>query len=116
MGARYVAFTIADDGSLHDKRVWAEVPGRGPDGCTLDADGAIWVADAGGGGCFRVAEGGEVLDHVEASQPVFACALGGPERRTLHLITAPGFGSDRAGQGEGKVEVVDVDVPGAGWP
>jgi sugar lactone lactonase YvrE len=116
MGARYLAFTIADDGTLHDQRVWAEVPGRGPDGCALDADGAIWRADAGGGGCFRIAEGGEVLDHVEASQPVFACALGGPDRRTLHLVTAPSFGSGRAGQGEGKVEVVEVDVPGAGWP
>ena len=116
MGARYLAFTIDDDGSLHDRRVWAEVPGRGPDGCALDAEGAIWMADAGGGGCFRVAEGGEILDHVVASQPVYACALGGPDRRTLHLITAPGFGGDRAGQGDGKVEVVDVDVPGAGWP
>jgi sugar lactone lactonase YvrE len=116
MGARYLAFTIADDGSLHDQRVWAEVPGRGPDGCALDAEGAIWMADAGGAGCFRVAEGGEILDQVVASQPVYACALGGDDRRTLHLITAPNFGSDRAGQGSGKVEVVEVDVPGAGWP
>ncbi len=116
MGARYTAFAIADDGSLHDRRVWAEVPGRGPDGCALDADGAIWMADAGGAGCFRLAEGGEVLDHVEASQPVFACALGGPERRTPHLITAPGFGRHRTKASDGRIAVVDVEVPGAGWP
>jgi sugar lactone lactonase YvrE len=114
MGQRYTAFTIADDGSLTDRRVWAEVPGRAPDGCALDAEGAIWMADAGGGGCFRIAEGGEVLDHVEASQPVFACALGGDDGRTLFLVTAPAFGEAIcAGQGLGKVEVVEVPVPAA---
>jgi sugar lactone lactonase YvrE len=117
MGARYRAFTITDDGSLADERVWAEVPGKGPDGCALDADGAIWMADAFGAGCFRVVEGGEILDAVVASQPTFACALGGPERRTLYLITAPGFGEEKAaGKGLGRIETVEVDVPGAGWP
>jgi sugar lactone lactonase YvrE len=117
MGARYRAFAIAEDGSLTDERVWAEVPGKGPDGCALDADGAIWMADAFGAGCFRVAEGGEILDSVVASQPVFACALGGPDRRTLYLITALGFGEEvAAGKGLGRIEVVEVDVPGAGWP
>jgi len=116
MGQRYTAFTIGDDGTLGDRRTWAEVPGKGPDGCALDADGAIWMADAFGAGCFRVAEGGEILDTVVASQPVFACALGGPERRTLHLVTAPSFGDAAAGSGAGRIEVVDVDVPGAGWP
>ena len=117
MGACYTAFTIQEDGTLTDRRTWAEVPGRAPDGCTLDAEGAIWMADAGGGGCFRIAEGGEVLDHVEAGQKVFACALGGDDGRTLFLVTAPAFGEAvSAGKGLGKVEVVEVDVPGAGWP
>jgi sugar lactone lactonase YvrE len=117
MGGRYTAFSIRDDGTLADRRVWAKVPDRAPDGCALDAEGAIWMADAAGGGCFRVAEGGEILHHVEASQPVFACALGGPQRRTLHLVTAPAFGEAVcAGLGLGKVEAIEVDVPGAGWP
>lgn len=117
MGARYSAFAIHDDGTLGGRRVWAEVPGRGPDGCALDAEGAIWMADAFGAGCVRVAEGGAILEVVEASQPVFACALGGPEGRTLHLITAAGFGDTVAkGTGLGKIEVTEVDVPGAGWP
>jgi sugar lactone lactonase YvrE len=116
-GARYTAFTIDDDGTLADRRVWAEIPGKGPDGCALDADGAIWMADAFGSGCLRVAAGGEILDTVTASQPVFACALGGPDRRTLYLITAPGFGSAQvAGKGLGRIEAVEVDVPGAGFP
>lgn len=116
MGRRYTAFAILADATLTDRRVWAEVPGKGPDGCALDADGAIWMADAFGAGCFRVAEGGEILSQVTASQPVFACTLGGPDRRTLYLVTAPGFGREFAGKGAGRIEAVDVDVPGAGWP
>jgi sugar lactone lactonase YvrE len=116
MGHRYTAFTIGDDARLSDRRVWAEVPGKGPDGCALDAEGAIWMADAFGAGCFRLAAGGEILDQVAASQPVFACALGGPDRRTLYLITAPAFGDAQAGAGRGRIEVADVEVPGAGWP
>jgi sugar lactone lactonase YvrE len=117
MGARYTAFPIHDDGTLGERRLWAQLDGLGPDGCTLDAEGAIWMADAGGGGCFRVAEGGEVLDQVVASQTVFACTLGGPDRRSLFLLTAPKFGERHcAGKGLGAIEVTTVDVPGAGWP
>jgi sugar lactone lactonase YvrE len=117
MAARYTAFTIAPDGTLEDRRVWAEVPGHGPDGCALDAEGAIWMADAFGGGCLRIARGGEVLETVTASQPVFACALGGDDRRTLFLVTAPGFGEAvAAGKGQGRIEAAGVDVPGAGLP
>jgi len=118
MGRRYSAFTIRDDGTLGDRRVWAEVPGMAPDGCALDAEGAIWMADAiGAGQCHRVTEGGEIVATVTATQPVFACALGGPERRTLHLITAPSHGEEIcAARALGRIETVEVDVPGAGWP
>ena len=117
MGARYVAFTIRDDATLTDRRTWAEVPGMAPDGCALDGEGASWMADAVGSGCVRVADGGEVLDRVTASQRVFACALGGDDRRTLCLVAAPGFGEELCtGKGAGRIETVCVDVPGAGWP
>lgn len=118
MGRQYTAFTIHDDGTLSGRRVWAEVPGKAPDGCALDADGGIWMADAiGGGGCHRVTEGGEITHVVTAGQPVLACALGGPDRRTLFLVTAPAHGEDVcAGKGLGRIETVGVDVPGAGWP
>jgi len=110
-------FTVNDDATLTDRRVWAELPGMGPDGCALDADGAIWMADAFGAGCVRIKEGGEVLETVVASQPVFACALGGADRTTLYMLTAPGFGQDKAaGKEQGRVEAVQVDAPGVGWP
>ena len=116
MGARYRAWTIADDGTLHDERLWADLAGKFPDGCALDADGGIWMADAAGSGCHRVVEGGEITHSVVASQPVFACALGGDDRRTLFLITAPAFGEAQRGVGAGRIETVTVDTPGAGHP
>ncbi|MCU1397720.1 MAG: gluconolactonase, partial [Acidimicrobiales bacterium] len=71
--SRYTAFTIAEDGTLSDRRAWAELDGgKAPDGCCLDAEGAIWMADAyGGGGCHRVGEGGRWLDFAQASQTVY---------------------------------------------
>ena len=51
MGGGYLAFTIEADATLSDRRVWAEVPGMAPDGCALDAEGGIWMADAAGSGC-----------------------------------------------------------------
>jgi len=117
MGRRYTAFTIGGDATLAHRRVWAEVDGCAPDGCALDADDAIWMADAFGGGCLRITEGGEIVDRVIASQPVFACALGGADRRTLYMITAPAFGEEECkGKGLGTIEAAAVDVPGAGWP
>lgn len=116
MGRRYTAFTIADDATLTDHRIWADTPDLAPDGCALDADGAIWVA-AMGSGCVRILEGGEVTHRVTASQGVFACALGGEDRRTLFMVTATTFGEEAcAGKGLGRIETVRVDVPGAGFP
>ena len=59
--ARFTAFTIQPDGTLTDRRVWAQVqpspePGDtetmlgavtfAPDGCALDAEEHIWAANA----------------------------------------------------------------------
>ena len=116
---RLTAFTIADDGSLHDRREWARVRGAVPDGICLDAEGAIWLASPISHQVLRVAEGGEVLDEVRTNderQP-FACMLGGPDRRTLYVCTAidsepVGARAARAG----RIEAIDVAVPGAGLP
>jgi len=113
------AFSIAGDGSLHDRREWAKVRGAVPDGICLDAEGAVWMASPISHQVLRVAEGGEVLDEVRTSderQP-FACMLGGADRRTLFVCTA--FTSEpqaaRAARA-GRIEAVDVAVPGAGLP
>src|SRR5215467_1124815 len=53
---------VEADGGLANRRTWASLPGRFPDGICLDAVGAVWLADARGRACLRVAEGGEILD------------------------------------------------------
>ncbi len=110
-GARYTAFTIDAGGGLTAPRTWADVPGTTPDGCTLDADGAIWFADARGRQVVRVAEGGDVLAHLPTPDPTFACMLGGTDGRTLFVLTAAGAHPDVvAGRGTGRLLARRVDV------
>ena len=115
-GRRLTAFRIEADGSLAPGRSFADLPDRSPDGICLDAEGAVWVADATGSACVRVREGGEVTDVIDTGRGCFACMLGGPDRRTLFLLTADGFSGAAMRARTGAVETVEVDVPGAGWP
>src|SRR5439155_15640793 len=77
--ARLTAFDIAADGSLANRRVWADLGDGAPDGICLDAEGAIWYADVPNKRCVRVREGGRVLQTVQLDLGCFACALGGSE-------------------------------------
>jgi sugar lactone lactonase YvrE len=116
MGRKLTAWDIRDDGTLANRRTFAETPGRAPDGIALDADGGIWMADAQGDACVRVLEGGEVTDVIPTGRGCFACALGGPDRRTLFLLTGEGFSGDAMRRKTGAIETVEVQIPGAGWP
>ncbi|MEO1063361.1 MAG: SMP-30/gluconolactonase/LRE family protein [Actinomycetota bacterium] len=117
MGSDLVAFTIGADGSLSDRRVWADLGELVPDGICLDAEGAVWFADPRVGGVHRVAEGGELLQTVDTDRPAFACMLGGDERRTLFALTSASSHPDAAPEARSaRVEAVEVDVPGAGLP
>jgi sugar lactone lactonase YvrE len=114
---RLTAFDISTDGSLSNRRVWADLGRRVPDGICLDGDGAIWVANPSTNECFRVAEGGEILDIIETDNRCFACMLGGPDRRTLFMLTSRhSLAVEAAVRRSGNVLVADVEVPGAGLP
>ena len=116
-GAGYEAFTIREDATLGERRRWADVPGMAPDGCALDAEGAIWFADALGSRVVRVREGGEILEQVATPMPTFACMLGGDDGRTLFVLCAPSSRPDEvAGRAAGAIYVATVDVPHAGRP
>ena len=117
-GNRLTAFDIAPDGSLTNRRVWADLNGGYPDGICLDAEGAVWYADVPNKRCVRVREGGEVLQTVEVDRGCFACILGGEDTRTLFIVCATWGGAEGMGQGQrtGQVLSVEVAVPGAGWP
>ena len=115
---RLSAFNIEPDGSLTGRRVWAQLGEHVfPDGICLDTENAIWVADVSGNEVIRVREGGEVTDRVEVSTRGVACMLGGPDRRTLFVMTAGSSQVDEAkAKLSGRVEIVKVAVPGAGLP
>ena len=125
--ARLTAFDIDADGGLSNRRVFAE--GVGPDGICLDAEGAVWT---GAGvrewnAVVRVAEGGRRLERIELGEnrAPFALMLGGPDRRTLFILTAEWRMEDGAGRNlerlnngprTGEIVALPVSVPGAGRP
>jgi sugar lactone lactonase YvrE len=112
--SRLTAFDIRPDGTLSGRRVWAKLEDNLlPDGICLDAEGAIWTALAYRPEVIRVKRGGEVTHRISLSGKAFACMLGGTDRRTLFILTVdPNSGVRTAGQ----LEVVEVQVPGAGLP
>lgn len=119
MAFRLTAFDIADDGTLSNRRTWAQLDFVATDGMCLDADGQIWLANAmpGVNSCLRVREGGDITDSVTTSQTSFACMLGGDDGRSLYIHTAPS--SDRfhiADRTDGRIEVARVSAPRAGRP
>lgn len=111
------AFDIAADGSLSNRRVWAPLGNRPPDGICLDADGQVWVANPLAHEVFRVKEGGEVTEVVETTQPCFACMLGGDDGKTLFALTAASSEETVAGGSRtGKIETYRASSPRAGRP
>ncbi|MBW2337760.1 MAG: SMP-30/gluconolactonase/LRE family protein, partial [Deltaproteobacteria bacterium] len=111
------AFDLEQDGSLTNRRIWANLEGVFPDGICLDAEGAIWVAAPHPGEVMRVLKSGEITHRVNVSTRPYACMLGGDDRCTLFVCTAGSAIPDevRAAPG-GKIETIKVDVPGAGLP
>lgn len=114
---RLTAFDVGDDGSLSNRRVWAQLEGVASDGICLDAEGAIWVANAAGHSVQRVFEGGRIERTISVGElTAYACMLGGPERKTLFICTCSGSGADVAQKTDGRIETINVDVAGAGLP
>ncbi|MFI5612095.1 SMP-30/gluconolactonase/LRE family protein [Amycolatopsis sp. NPDC051903] len=129
---RVTAFDVTGDGSLTNRRTWAtfgEQPTArtqdalfpqvtvAPDGCCLDADGALWIADAIGNRALRVHEGGAIADEIPAGTGIFACTLGGTDGDTLFLCAAPDFHEEaRKNAREGKLLATRVESPRAGRP
>ena len=131
-GNRITAFDIGADGALGNRRVWASFGALptdrdlqaalgqlvvAPDGCALDAEGALWVADALAGRVLRIQPGGEILEELPVGTGVFACMLGGNDGRTLFLCTAPDFDrTARSAAREAHLRSCRVEVPHAGRP
>ena len=114
---RLTAFDVAADGTLSGRRVLATIEGCFPDGICLDAENAVWVADARRPRVVRIRADG-TLDRTLATgqSGAYACMLGGADRRTLFVLTNSGSGPAMAEKTDGRIEMYRVDVPGAGLP
>ena len=116
-GRILTAFNIERDGSLTGRRIWANTDPAWPDGICLDAENAVWIASPVTKQVVRIAEGGRVLQTIDLDRQAVACALGGPDRRTLCIITTGSLAPKEIMAGPtSRVECVRVAVPGAGLP
>jgi sugar lactone lactonase YvrE len=118
IGRRLTAFTINDDGALSDRRVFAGGLDGPPDGIALDAEGGVWTSMTLAHQFERIIEGGDVTDRIDMGERVaVACALGGPERRTLFLLSSTDAYPKRLlGTRLSQLDAVLVATPGAGLP
>lgn len=90
-----------------------------PDGMTLDAAGALWVAFWNGGAVRRFSLDGTLLTTVELPTPlVTSVAFGGEQLETLYITTAVGDGA-AADPAAGRLYRCDPGVRGLlphRWP
>lgn len=89
----------------------------GADGCTLDEEGMLWIADVIGGRVLRVREGGEIAAEIKLQQSVFACMLGGAQGNTLFMCEGvPAHQQTTANARASRVSAIDLAVRHAGRP
>jgi sugar lactone lactonase YvrE len=107
------AYDIERDGSLSNRRDYAHTDGCFPDGIALDLEGAIWIVFPHSFEFLRIAKGGGVLERISLRKGTWgtACALGGPERRTLFMCIAETSRENRK-VSRGRIEATQVSVPG----
>jgi sugar lactone lactonase YvrE len=118
IGRRLTAFTIDADGSLSDRRVFADGLDGPPDGICLDAEGGVWTSMTLANQFERIVEGGTVTDRIDLGERVaIACMLGGPERRTLFMLSSTSAYPPRlVGTKLSRLDTTTVDIAGAGLP
>lgn len=89
LASRLSAFRIGSDGSLSQRRVWAQLPeGVWPDGICADPSGAIWAASTTTGEVLAVREGGEVVARVATTGQMGIDCLVGDDGATLYVASS----------------------------
>jgi sugar lactone lactonase YvrE len=115
-GEGLVDYAIAADGGLGAPRRFGRM--KDPDGLCLDRDGAVWVASFNEDAFIRVGREGLELQRIAVpGRRALACTLGGPERRTLFCLSAAtSYEELRQGKSSSRIDTVEVETPGAGYP
>ena len=109
-------YEITAHGDLHfGRRIEC---GKEPDGICLDRDGAVWVASYGEGAFIRIDRDGREQQRINIpGRRGIACAFGGSDRRTLFCISAATSPAEmRQGKSSARIDILDLEIPGAGYP
>jgi sugar lactone lactonase YvrE len=110
IGQCITAFTLSDNGTLTDRRVWAKVDSF-PDGITVDRENGVWFGSPISNQFVRVLEGGEITDTIEIPGPHgIACALGGSDGRTLFMLAATTLGDRQQAESDLGATVTTAQV------
>jgi sugar lactone lactonase YvrE len=115
-GEGLAEYDIEADGSLNFRGRFGSV--KAPDGICLDRDGAVWVASFNEDAFIRLDRDGRELHRINVpGRRAIACVLGGAERRTLFCLSAATSHEElRQRKSSARIDVVDVEIPGAGYP
>jgi len=115
-GGCLAEYDIPPDGSLNFRSRFGTM--KSPDGICLDRDEAVWVASFDEDAFIRVHRDGRELQRIELpGRRALACVLGGAERRTLFCLSAAtSYEELRQRKSSARIDTVDVEIPGAGYP
>ncbi len=115
-GEGLAEYDIEADGSLNFRGRFGSV--KAPDGICLDRDGAVWVASFNEDAFIRLDCDGRELHRINVpGRRAIACVLGGAERRTLFCLSAATSHEElRQRKSSARIDVVEVEVAGAGNP
>jgi sugar lactone lactonase YvrE len=115
-GACLADYDIAADGGLNLRRRLGSM--KSPDGICLDREGATWVASFEEDAFIRVSRDGDELQRIDVpGRRALACVLGGDGRRTLFCLSAAtSYEELRQRKSSARIDVVEVEIAGAGNP
>lgn len=116
-GRRLSAFDIAEDGNLSGRTVFADGLEGPPDGICLDDEGGVWAGMTLAHQFQRITDGGRVTDRIDTGgRTAIACTLGGPEGRTLFMVTTTdAYPEKLRGTTLSRLDATTVDIPAAGF-
>ena len=109
-------YEIETDGSLNFRRRFAST--KSPDGICLDREGAVWVASFEEDAFIRFDQSGREIQRIEVpGRRALACVLGGAQRQSLFCLSAAtSYEELRQGKSSSRIDTVEVDVAGSGYP
>jgi sugar lactone lactonase YvrE len=109
-------YDIEADGALRSRGRLGRM--NDPDGICLDRDGAVWVASFTEDAFIRINRNGEELQRIAVpGRRALACALGGPDRKTLFCLSAAtSYEELKQRKSSSRIDVVAVETEGSGFP